>query len=67
VTEDKWILRAIVFTLCTIALMFVVAFCKGLFDPSVSNADIFKIVGPTFQTVTGGLLVLLTQMLGKKP
>lgn len=65
-SEDRWIIRMIVATLCFTILIVVAAFVAGLFTPSVDNASIFKVIGPTFQSVSGGLLVLLTQMLGNR-
>jgi hypothetical protein len=65
-TEDKWILRMIVGTLCASVMVVVLALISGLFVKDIDNASIFKIIGPVFQSVSGGLLVLLTQMLGKK-
>lgn len=33
--------------------------CVGLFDKEVNNEDIFKLLGPAFQTIIGGFIGLL--------
>jgi len=46
-------------TLCLILLSMVLVMCVGLFDPIVDNAEIFKLIGPAFQTIVGGFIGLL--------
>jgi hypothetical protein len=46
-------------TLCLILLSMVVVMCAGLFDPLVDNSEIFKLIGPAFQTIVGGFIGLL--------
>lgn len=47
------------FTLCVVIGGMVFALCVGLFDKEVSNEDIFKLLGPAFQTIIGGFIGLL--------
>ena len=47
------------FTLCVVIGGMVFALCVGLFDKEVNNDDIFKLLGPAFQTIIGGFIGLL--------
>jgi hypothetical protein len=47
------------FTLCVVIGGMVFALCVGLFDKEVNNEDIFKLLGPAFQTIIGGFIGLL--------
>jgi len=46
-------------TLCMVILAMVISLMVGLFDPIVDNTEIFKLIGPAFQTVIGGFIGLL--------
>ncbi len=46
-------------TLCMVIFAMVVTLMVGLFDPIVDNTEIFKLIGPAFQTVLGGFIGLL--------
>jgi hypothetical protein len=46
-------------TLCAVVLAMVITLMVGLFDPIVDNTEIFKLIGPAFQTVIGGFIGLL--------
>jgi len=46
-------------TLCAVVLAMVVTLMVGLFDSVVDNTEIFKLIGPAFQTVIGGFIGLL--------
>ena len=46
-------------TLCLVIIAMVVTLMVGLFDPIVDNTEIFKLIGPAFQTVIGGFIGLL--------
>jgi len=46
-------------TLCMVILAMVITLMVGLFDPNVDNTEIFKLIGPAFQTVIGGFIGLL--------
>ena len=37
----------------------VLVMCVGLFNPVVDNSEIFKLIGPAFQTIVGGFIGLL--------
>jgi hypothetical protein len=47
------------FTLCVVIGGMVFALCFGLFEKEVNNEDIFKLLGPAFQTIIGGFIGLL--------
>jgi hypothetical protein len=47
------------FTLCVVILGMVGVLMVGLFDPIVDNTEIFKLIGPAFQTIVGGFIGLL--------
>ena len=66
--DRRFILRVVVLTLSAILIAVIGAMLAGLFHPEVSNEEIFKILGPAFQTVVGVFVgVLSSQALGKKP
>ena len=46
-------------TLCIVVLSMVVTLMTGLFDEKVDNNEIFKLIGPAFQTIVGGFIGLL--------
>ena len=46
-------------TLCAVVIAMVLTLMVGLFDPIVDNTEIFKLIGPAFQTVIGGFIGLL--------
>ena len=46
-------------TLCMVILCMVITLMVGLFNPIVDNLEIFKLIGPAFQTVIGGFIGLL--------
>ena len=46
-------------TLCMVIFAMVITLMVGLFDPIVDNTEIFKLIGPAFQTVIGGFIGLL--------
>ena len=46
-------------TLCMVVLAMVLTLMIGLFDTVVDNTEIFKLIGPAFQTVIGGFIGLL--------
>jgi hypothetical protein len=35
-------------------------FIYAILDPAVDDAEVFKIIGPSFQTVIGGFIGLIT-------
>ena len=46
-------------TLCAVVIAMVLTLMIGLFDTVVDNTEIFKLIGPAFQTVIGGFIGLL--------
>lgn len=46
-------------TLCMVIICMVGTLMVGLFDQVVDNSEIFKLIGPAFQTVIGGFIGLL--------
>lgn len=55
----SWILVVTVATLATICISVVGVMLYGFFDASVSNDEIFKIIGPAFNTVIGAFVGLI--------
>jgi hypothetical protein len=49
----------VAFTLCVVILAMVFALMTGLFNKEVDNVEIFKLIGPAFQTIVGGFIGLL--------
>jgi hypothetical protein len=44
---------------CVIVAMLLM-FIYAILDPAVDDAEVFKIIGPSFQTVIGGFIGLIT-------
>ncbi len=60
------VILTVVFCLGAVLIPLNVALVVGLFDPKVDNAEIFKIVGPAYQTVSGAFVGILSgYILGK--
>lgn len=64
--QDKLIFRIVVITLSAILLSVIGAMLIGLFDRAVDNAEVFKILGPAFQTVVGAFVGVLASRLQSK-
>ena len=49
-------------TLSLVMISMVGVFLVGLFMPNniINNDDVFKIIGPSFQTIVGGFIGLIT-------
>ena len=51
---------SVTFTLCLVVVVAVVgSLMIALFHEAVDNAEIFKLIGPAFQTIIGGFIGLL--------
>ena len=50
---------AVTFTLCLVVVGMVGTLMIALFHDAVDNAEIFKLIGPAFQTIVGGFIGLL--------
>jgi hypothetical protein len=49
----------VTFTLCIVVLAMVGTLMIALFNHSVDNSEIFKLISPAFQTIVGGFIGLL--------
>lgn len=66
--QSTFIFRVVTVTLAIVILAVIFAMLYGLFDQAVDNKEIFAILGPAFQTVTGAFVgVLGGRLLEKKP
>ena len=50
----------ITMTLCFVVVGLVGTFVIAIFDPNIPNEPILAIIGPSFQTITGGFIGLIT-------
>lgn len=50
----------ITMTLCFVVIGLVGTFVIAIFDPAIPNEPILAIIGPSFQTITGGFIGLIT-------
>ena len=57
-----WVTIMVTVTLCLVVNAMVGVFLYGLFLPNsvIDNKDIFPIIGPSFQTIIGGFIGLIT-------
>jgi hypothetical protein len=53
------ILMVVICTLSLTMTSVIFVFLAGLFDPLVNNDEIFKILGPAFQTIVGAFVGVL--------
>ncbi len=56
---DTFVIRVTVITLAAVLAAVIGAMLVGLFDQRVDNAEIFKILGPSFQTIVGVFVGIL--------
>ena len=49
----------VTFTLCTVVVCMVGTLMFALFQDTVDNTEIFKLINPAFQTIIGGFIGLL--------
>lgn len=62
----KLVVYVVVIALAAVLVPMNVVLLLGLFDPKVDNAEVFKIVGPAYQTVVGAFVGILSgYVLGK--
>lgn len=71
VEEEKvkmqlWVLRVMSLTLSGVLISTVVVMLSGLFNPTVNNAEVFKIIGPAFSMVVGAFVGSFATMMGMK-
>lgn len=55
----EWIFKITVGTLSAVCVAAVAVLLAALFDPEVSNDDVFAVIGPAFNTVIGAFVGLL--------
>ena len=58
-TKDHVLLICAWSLVCVIVAMLLM-FIYAILDPNVVDAEVFKIIGPSFQTVIGGFIGLIT-------
>ena len=71
VEEEKvkmqlWVLRVMSVTLSSVLLSTVCVMLVGLFNDTVDNTEIFKIIGPAFSMVVGAFVGSFATMMGMK-
>ncbi len=60
------VVTVVVVSLAAVLIPMNVVLLIGLFEPKIDNAEIFKIVGPAYQTVVGAFVGILSgYVLGK--
>jgi hypothetical protein len=58
-TKDHVLLICAWSLVCVIVAMLLM-FIYAILDPNVDDTEVFKIIGPSFQTVIGGFIGLIT-------
>lgn len=56
---NEYITFISVIVLSSVMVSVVVALLFGLFNPAIDNEQIFKVIEPAFQTITGALVGLV--------
>jgi len=57
--KDRLVLVIVICTLAAVMIAVIGALLSGLFQPVVDNTEIFKILGPAFQTIVGAFVGVL--------
>jgi len=57
--KDRLVLVIVICTLSAVMVSVIGVLLSGLFQPSVDNTEIFKILGPAFQTIVGAFVGVL--------
>ena len=60
---SDFVIRVATVTLAVVILVVTIPLVIGLFHPDVNNADVFKIIGPAFQSACGAFILLLGKAL----
>jgi hypothetical protein len=59
--EDKeHIIKVATYSLVAVITAMIAMFVYAVLDPSVDDDKVFQIIGPSFQTIVGGFLGLIT-------
>lgn len=65
--NQEFIYKVVVLTLAAILVAVISILLIGLFDPLVDNKEVFKIIGPAFQTVVGAFVgIICGREIGKR-
>ena len=57
--KDRLVLVIVICTLSAVMVSVISVLLSGLFQPTVDNTEIFKILGPAFQTIVGAFVGVL--------
>jgi uncharacterized membrane protein YraQ (UPF0718 family) len=57
--KDRLVLVIVICTLSAVMVSVIGVLLSGLFQPTVDNTEIFKILGPAFQTIVGAFVGVL--------
>lgn len=57
--KDRLVLMIVICTLGLVQVAVIGVLLSGLFQPVVDNTEIFKILGPAFQTIVGAFVGVL--------
>jgi hypothetical protein len=57
--KDRLVLVIVICTLSAVMVSVIGVLLSGLFQASVDNTEIFKILGPAFQTIVGAFVGVL--------
>jgi uncharacterized membrane protein YraQ (UPF0718 family) len=57
--KDRLVLVIVICTLSAVMVSVIGVLLSGLFQPNVDNTEIFKILGPAFQTIVGAFVGVL--------
>jgi uncharacterized membrane protein YraQ (UPF0718 family) len=57
--KDRLVLVIVICTLASVIVAVIGVLLSGLFQPVVDNTEIFKILGPAFQTIVGAFVGVL--------
>jgi uncharacterized membrane protein YraQ (UPF0718 family) len=57
--KDRLVLVIVICTLSAVMVSVIGVLLSGLFQPTVDNTKIFKILGPAFQTIVGAFVGVL--------
>lgn len=57
--KDRLVLVIVICTLASVMVAVIGVLLSGLFQPVVDNTEIFKILGPAFQTIVGAFVGVL--------
>lgn len=59
-TDNIFIMRVVICTLAFVMCSVIAVLLSGLFHPAIDNKEIFTILGPAFQMVTGAFIGIVS-------